>query len=125
MAKYISKYLQLKLVDKASYSKEVEGRVVVVQGKSIQFDKGVYETTDKNEIAFLDNHPNCGNTFIKIKEKDVEKARKGFTQTLEEREAEEAAVETKKETEKKALEEGAETPKKKEKKAKKDEKPKF
>jgi len=83
---YISKYLNLKLVNKASYSKEVDGRVVVVSGSSIQFENGVYETDDKNEIAFLDNHPNCGNVFIKV-EKNAAKEKAKMLETLEEREA--------------------------------------
>ena len=128
MAKFISKYLQLKLINKASYSKEVEGRVVVVPGKSVQFNNGVYETTDKDEISFLKNHPNFGNIFIEVKEKDVEKAQKNFNKTLEDKETEKANAKAKKETEKKALKEGEEaedTTKGKGQKAKKDEKPKF
>ena len=41
MAKFISKYLSLKLVQRATYTKEVEGRIVVVPGSSIQFTNGV------------------------------------------------------------------------------------
>ena len=73
LTQYISKYRELRLIDKASYSKEVEGKVVVVQGNAIQFHDVVYETSDENEIKFLDNHPNCGNVFIKFK-KDVGKS---------------------------------------------------
>ncbi len=83
--KYISKYHNLKLVNKASYSKEVGGKVIVMQGSAIQFENGVYETDDKDEIAFLDNHPNCGNVFIKV-EKNVAKERAKMLETLEERE---------------------------------------
>ena len=83
---YISKYHNLKLVNKASYSKEVGGKVIVMQGSAIQFENGVYETDDKDEIAFLDNHPNCGNVFIKV-EKNVAKERAEMLETLEEREA--------------------------------------
>lgn len=123
MAKYISKYLSLKLVNRASYTKEVEGRVVVVPGKSIQFENGVYETTDKDEIKFLENHPNYGSVFVKVEEKDIEKARKKMTQTLEERKEEEAKAKAEKEVKKKALKKEAKTPKGK--KSKKAEKPKF
>lgn len=124
MPKYIAKYTDLKLIDKSTYTKEVEGRRVVVPGKAIQFANGVYETTDKDEIAFLDNHPNCGNVFIKIGKEDIGKAKKGFTQTLEEKEAEKKKVEAEKEVKKKALAEGAEIPKGKG-IGKKVEKPKF
>lgn len=80
--KYISKYHNLKLVNKASYSKEVGGKVIVMQGSAIQFENGVYETDDKDEIAFLDNHPNCGNVFINV-EKNVAKDRAKMLETLE------------------------------------------
>jgi len=86
LTQYISKYRELRLINKASYSKEVEGKVIVVQGSSIQFHDGVYETSDKNEIKFLDNHANFGGVFIKVK-KDVKKEKADMEETLEEREA--------------------------------------
>ncbi len=86
-AQYISKYLALKLIDKASYSKEVDGKVVVVPGKSIQFNEGTYETDDPNEIKFLDSHPNCGTVFIRVQEvRNLKKAREDQFQDLETRE---------------------------------------
>jgi len=86
LTQYISKYRELRLINKASYSKEVEGKVIVVQGSSIQFHDGVYSTSDENEIKFLDNHPNCGGVFIKVK-KNVVKEQADMDETLEEREA--------------------------------------
>lgn len=123
MAKYISKYLQLKLINRATYTKEVEGRKEVVPGKSIQFVDGIYETEDKDEIAFLDNHPNCGSVFVRIDKKEIEEAKKKLTQTLEERQAEEARAKAEVELKEKALEEGAEVPKKK--RGRKAKRPKF
>ncbi len=111
--KYISKYLNLRLIDKSSYSKEIEGRIVVVPGKSIQFAEGVYETEDPNEIKFLDNHPNCGNVFIKVKAADLQKARKEQFKDLETKEAELKAKKEKTEKKGKALAEGEGMPKKK------------
>lgn len=87
-AKYISKYLNLRLVDRASYTKEVEGRVVVVTGKAIQFADGLYETSDPDKIKFLDSHPNCGNVFIRVKDSDLKKARDERFKDLEAREKE-------------------------------------
>jgi len=124
MAKYISKYLSLRLINKATYTKEVEGRIVVVPGSSIRFDNGVYETTDKDEIAFLENHPNFGSVFVRVDTKEIEEAKKKLGETLEEREAAEATAKAEKELKEKALEEGAEVPKKRG-RSKKAEKPKF
>lgn len=124
MAKYISQYTSLRLVNRASYTKEVEGRVIVVPGTSIQFTDGAYETEDKDEIVFLENHPNFGSVFVRVDTKEIDEAKKKLTQTLEEREAEEAKAEAELEMKAKALEEGAEAPKKRGRKSKK-EKPKF
>jgi len=84
-----------------------------VPGKSIQFTDGVYETEDKDEIAFLDNHPNCGSVFVKVTTKEIEDAKKGLRQSLEERQAEEAKAKAERELKEKSLEEGAEMPEKK------------
>jgi len=124
MAKFISKYLSLKLINRATYTKEVEGRIVVVPGSSIQFTDGVYETKDKDEIAFLENHPNFGSVFVRVDTKEIEEAKKKLGETLEERETAEAKVKEEKELKEKALEEGAEVPKKRG-RLKKAEKPKF
>jgi hypothetical protein len=124
--KYISKYLNLKLVDKASYTKEVDGRVVVVPGKSIQFNQGVYETEDPDEIKFLESHANFGSVFIEVKEDDLQKARKEQFKDLETKEAELKAKEEELKKKEKALEEGESVPKRKGKsKTKKKEKPAF
>ena len=87
--RFISRYAELKLVNKATYTKEIEGRVVVQPGKAIQFRDGVYETSDKDEIAFLESHPNFGNTFFRLKAKEeTEKAKEEKFKSLEQREAE-------------------------------------
>ncbi len=109
--RFISRYAQLKIVNKSTYTKEVDGRVVVVPGKSIQFKDGIYETSDKDEIAFLDSHPNCGNTFFRLKAKEeTDKAKEERFKTLEQREAELDAREAdlkKREMASKGQEEGA------------------
>lgn len=128
-ARYISKFRFLKLINKSSYSKEVNGRVVVVEGSSIQFNEGLFETSDSVEIKFLDNHPNFGDVFLKIKDKDIEKARENQFKHLTVKQQEERDEEEKKELEKKALGEGEGLPKKKgegkSKKSKTKEKPAF
>lgn len=115
---YISRYHELRLVNQSSYTKEVGGRVITVPGTSIQFHEGVYRTSDPNEIAFLDNHPNFGSVFTKIERKDQRKAVDQVIaeryKDLETREKELAAREEalkKKEMALKGQEEGAEKPK--------------
>ncbi len=112
---FISKYHELRLVNKSAYNKEVSGRVITVPGTSIQFHEGVYRTSDPDEIAFLESHPNFGNTFVKIEKKDQKKAVDEVIaeryKDLEAREKELAAREAalkKKEMAAKGQEEGAE-----------------
>ena len=90
----------------------------------IQFTNGVYETTDKDEIAFLENHPNFDSVFVRVDTKEIEEAKKKLGESLEERETAEAKAKAEKELKEKAIEEGAEMPKKRG-RPKKAEKPKF
>ncbi len=115
---YISKYHELRLVNKSSYSREVAGRVVTVPGTSIQFHEGVFRTSNPDEIEFLENHPNFGSVFTKIERKDQKKAVNEVIaeryKDLEAREKEIAAREEalrKKEMALKGQEEGADKPK--------------
>lgn len=126
-AKYVSKYLNLKLIRKPAYTKEIEGRVVTTPGESIQFDQGAYETEDADEIKFLEGHDNFGKIFIKVDEEDLKKARGEKFKDLETKEAELKAKEEELAKKEKALEEGASVPKKGGKKGKsaKKEKPAF
>ena len=120
--KYISKYLELKIVQKPTYSKEIDGRIVVTPGKSIQFHDGMFETENPEDIKFLDNHPNFGNVFIKVEGVDLIKAKKEFTETLEEKNAEKETKKEEKIKKGKALEEGSSLI---ENKNKKEEKPAY
>ncbi|MDD2822801.1 MAG: SAP domain-containing protein [Candidatus Daviesbacteria bacterium] len=115
---YISKYLELRLVNRSSYTKEVNGRIITVPGSSIQFHEGVYRTSDPDEIEFLDNHANNGNAFTKINRKDQGKASNELIaaqyKDLEQREKELAAREaavTKKEMAAKGQAEDSDKPK--------------
>lgn len=125
-ARYISKGLNFKIIRKSAYTKEVDGKVVVVPGNSIQFKQGLYETDDPEEIKFLDNHGDCGGYFIKIKTDDLAKARSEKFKSLEEKEKELKAKEEELAKKEKSLAEGESLPKKgtKSKKSKK-EKPVF
>lgn len=123
---YISKYLSLRLVIKSSYGKEVDGRVVVLQGTSIQFVNGVYTTEDDKEIEFLDNHKNFGSVFVKVDKGDINKAKEDKFKDLETKEAELKSKEEELEMKEKALQEGESMPKSKAQIAKKkNEKPAF
>ena len=124
--KYISKILNLTLINKSAHSKEIEGKVVVVQGSKVVFSDGVYKTSDPVEIKFLDNHNNCGNVFIKVEANDLVKARNEKFEDLESREKKINDKEDEIKRREKALEEGSGLPKQKGKKEKKDkEKPTF
>lgn len=113
---YISRYHELKLVVEPAYLKEVGIRILTIRGKYIQFHEGVYRTSDPEEIAFLDNHPNFGNVFRRIqtvdmKGKTLEQVYKDKFKTLEERERDVAVREgalRRKEMEARGQEEGAE-----------------
>lgn len=114
VARYISQVAELKLVNKATYTKEVEGRIVVVPGTSIQFHDGIYETSNPEEIKFLESHPNFGNIFYRIKPtEDAQKAREEQFKSLEAKEKELAEKEKELREREMALkghEEGAKTP---------------
>ena len=70
MAQFISKYREFKVLVKASKSKEVNGNLEVVPGKSINFENGFYSTEDPVEIKFLENHPEFGKSVYRIKENE-------------------------------------------------------
>lgn len=65
-ARYISRYLQLRIVRKAAYSREVDGQRVATPGTAIQFDNGVFETKDPEEVAFIEARPEFGNHIQKV-----------------------------------------------------------
>lgn len=65
-ARYISRFLALRIVVKPAYTKEVDGRVVTVQGKDIRFVEGVFETTDQELIDFLEADKSFGTTYIRV-----------------------------------------------------------
>lgn len=89
-ARYISRYLALRIVVKPAYTKEVDGRVVTVQGKDIRFDQGVFETTDQELIDFLEADKSFGTTYIRVPDnvEDVVKDRGEWMKDLETKERE-------------------------------------
>lgn len=92
MAKFISEYRKLRIVQESSYSKEVNGKVITVPGETIEFEDGVYMTEDEEEIEFLENRPEFGR-IIQRADKDVEKAKEEMNKTLEDKKEEEQKAE--------------------------------
>lgn len=90
VARYISRFLALRIVVKPTFTKEVEGRIVTVPGKAIRFEQGVFETSDKELIDFLESDKKAfGTTYIRVPD-NIESAleeRKEMIKDLEEREA--------------------------------------
>ena len=92
-------------------------RVLNIKGKYIQFHEGVFRTSDPEEIAFLDNHPNYGNVFTRVQQpemkgKTLDQVYKDKFKTLEEKERELAVREgalRRREMETKGHKEGAPT----------------
>jgi hypothetical protein len=79
MARYKSKYKNLKIVMKRTYRKEVGGENIVVPGVKIEFENSILDTDDKEVIKFLDSDPVCqkmqsNNVFHKISDKAMENA---------------------------------------------------
>jgi len=89
-ARYISRYLALRIVVKPAYTKEVDGRIVTVPGKDIRFDQGVFETTDQELIDFLEADKSFGTTYIRVPDDvtDVVKDRGEWMKDLETKERE-------------------------------------
>lgn len=89
-ARYISRFLALRIVVKPAYTKEVDGRIVTVPGKDIRFDQGVFETTDQELIDFLEADKSFGTTYIRVPDdvQDVVKDRGEWMKDLETKERE-------------------------------------
>lgn len=89
-ARYISRYLALRIVVKPAYTKEVDGRIVTVPGKDIRFNEGVFETTDQELIDFLEADKSFGTTYIRVPDDvaDVAKDRGEWMKDLETKERE-------------------------------------
>lgn len=88
MTRYKSKFRELRIPMKKSYTREVGGQTEFIQGRSIQFKDTIFETDEIEVIDFLEKDPVCqemqrNQVFAKIDSKVLEIA----TETLEEKEA--------------------------------------
>lgn len=86
--RYISRFLALRIVVKPAYTKEVDGRVVTVQGKDVRFAEGVFETVDQELIDFLEAEKGFGTVFIRVPD-DVQDAVKDRGEWMKDLEAKE------------------------------------
>lgn len=102
-ARYISRFLALRIVVKPTFTKEVDGRIVTVPGKDVRFVEGVFETEDQEIIDFLEADKSFGTTYIRVPDnvEDVVKDRGEWMKDLETKERElaerEAALKVKEE----------------------------
>jgi len=91
MARYRSKYGELKIPIKRAYTKEVDGQVVVVGGEKVEFHDYIFQTEDPKIIKFLDEDTVCSEmqkngVFLKVDQEALDTA-VGKQETLEEKEA--------------------------------------
>ena len=95
--RYISKYLNLRIVVKPARYEIVDGVRNLVPGKDIRFVDGVYETSDPEEVKFLDEYveKNKSSNVVTRVKVDAVAERADMLKTLEEREAELAERERK------------------------------
>lgn len=94
--RYLSRYFSLKLVRKPMRTKEVEGQIITSEGASIRFEEGAYETSDPEEIAYIEARPEfAAGTIIRVPDNVQNAAAHDaeFREDLEAREARLAARE--------------------------------
>lgn len=89
-ARYISRFLALRIVVKPTFTKEVDGRIVTVPGKDVRFVDGMFETEDQELIDFLEADKSFGTTYIRVPDdvEDVVKDRGEWMKDLETKERE-------------------------------------
>lgn len=87
---YVARHWNLRLNMVSAYTKEVKGRMIPVPGRYIQFEQGVYKTSDPEEIEYIEGLKMFGTEIIKTDVGDVIKRK-----SLEEKEKELAEREAK------------------------------
>ena len=63
---YVSKYGQLRIVLKPTYTTEQQGRIITHAGNSVQFENGYYETDNEVIVEALEARPEFGSVFIRV-----------------------------------------------------------
>jgi len=74
MAKFQSRCPNQVLCMKPARNSIVDGIVVPVPGEHIRFHNGEYETTDKDQIAFIRRHRLFGTSIVEVTKSDPEPA---------------------------------------------------
>ncbi len=87
MTRYKSRFRNLKIPMKKSYTREVGGQTEFIAGRKLEFKETIFETDEQEVIDFLDKDPVCvqmqkNGIFAKVEGEILEAA----TETLEEKE---------------------------------------
>jgi len=71
--RFVSRYAEYEAVIVPSTTTYLaNGTAVIHKGKSIKFNKGMYETEDKEEIKFLKKHKDFGSLIICVEDLEQE-----------------------------------------------------
>jgi hypothetical protein len=110
LVRFVSRFREHRIVFRASYNNEVNGRVVTHPGESVRFKEGMYETDDQEIVAFLRSQPDFGQNFYEVPDnvEDVLKHRENTLKSLETRELEAELERRKAEEEGARVQEGEE-----------------
>jgi ribosomal protein L29 len=89
VARYVSKYAKLKIVLKGTRAREVDGKIMVEQGDSVQFNNGYFETSDMELAKMLESRKDFSVVFYRIPDtKTTDEAKEALNKTLEEKNSE-------------------------------------
>lgn len=87
-ARYFSKMTSLRVVMRPAYTSEMNGRVITHTGHTIEFKNNYYETSDPEEIEYLDANDMNDRVYWKLAiDENLDSARKVRMEDLEAREA--------------------------------------
>lgn len=64
--RYISKYGQLRIVLKPTYTSELHGRIVTHAGEDVRFEDGVFSTDKAEVVEALEKRSEFGSIFIRV-----------------------------------------------------------
>lgn len=91
VVRFISRYLSLRIITKAGFSREVDGQRSSTAGESIQFEQGVFETSDPEVVKYVEARPEFGKHIQRVPD-NVENLTKEQAEQFQSLEAREAAV---------------------------------
>jgi len=91
VVRFISRYLSLRIITKAGFSREVDGQRSSTAGESIQFEQGVFETADPEVVKYIEARPEFGKHIQRVPD-NIENLSKEQAEQFQSLEAREAAV---------------------------------